>query len=247
MPLNPNRHIIIVGAGPLISRSLSHYLARQNWRIVLISRTEQKLQTYAAETAKLYPSAPPVLTRTADASDPSSLLSALDWAASQLGGKVDVLCYNAAIVGPTDLMTLTPEVLTADFKITTVGLLVAGQWFPKHANKDHIPVGEYPLLLVAGSELNKNPVPSYSSLSVAKAASQNLTDQFSQVLTSEHSILVGQPLVVQPIIPNQEGGWINKSDPEVIVKEVFQPFFEAREATGVNGEGIKGWIRDRVW
>lgn len=247
MSLNPNRHIIIVGAGPFISRSLSHYLASQNWLIVLISRTEKNLQTYAAEAAKLYPSAPPVLTRTADASDPSSLLPALDWAASQLDGKVDVLLYNAAVVGPTDLMALTPEALTADFNITTIGLLVAGQWFPKHANKDHIPAGEYPLLLVTGSELNKNPLPSYSSLSATKSASQNLTDQFSQVLTSEHSILVGQPLVVQPIIPNQEGGWLTKSDPEVIVKEIFQPFLEAREAIGPDGEGIKGWIRDRVW
>lgn len=61
MPLNPNRHIIIVSAGPFMSRPLSLYLASQNWRIVLISRTEQKLQAYAAETAKLYPSAPPVL------------------------------------------------------------------------------------------------------------------------------------------------------------------------------------------
>ncbi|OBT65297.1 hypothetical protein VE03_04604 [Pseudogymnoascus sp. 23342-1-I1] len=247
MSLNPNRHIIIVGAGPFISRSLTHYLASQNWRIVLISRTEQKLQAYAAETAKLYPSAPPVLTREADASEPSSLLSALDWAASQLGSKVDVLCYNAAIVGAMDLMTLSPEVLTAEFKIAAVGLLVAGQWFPKHANKDHIPTGEYPLLLVTGGVLDKNPMSTYSSISATKSASQNLAAQFSQVLTSEHSILVGQPLVVQPIIPNQEGGWLTKSEPEVIVKEVFQPFFEAREAIGVDGEGIKGWIRDRVW
>lgn len=54
-------------------------------------------------------------------------------------------------------------------------------------------------------------------------------------------------MVVQPIIPNQEGGWLTKSDPEVIVKEVFLPFLEARESIGVNVEGIKGWIRDPVW
>ncbi|KFY39699.1 hypothetical protein V494_03876 [Pseudogymnoascus sp. VKM F-4513 (FW-928)] len=247
MPLNPNRNIIIVGAGPFISRSLTHYLASQNWHIVLISRTEQNLRAYALETTKLYPSAPPVLTHTADASDPANLLIALDWAAAQLGGKVDVLCYNAAAVGPTDLMSVTPDILTDDFKIAAVGLLVAGQWFPKHANTDHIPAGEYPLFLITGSELNKKPWPTYSSLSAAKAASQNLTDQFSQILTKEHRILVGQPLVVQPIIPSQEGGWLTKSDPEVIVKEIFRPFLERREAIGVDGNGIHEWIRDRVW
>lgn len=118
-------------------------------------------------------------------------------------------------------MSLTPEVLTSDFKIAAVGPLVAGQWFPKHPNKDHIPTGEYPLLLVRGGFLDKNPMPSYSSLSAAKSASQNLTDQFSQVLTNENNILVGQPFVVQPITPSQEGRWFTKSDPEVIVKEVF--------------------------
>lgn len=108
-------------------------------------------------------------------------------------------------------MSLTPEVLTADFRITAVGLLFAGQWFSKHANKDHIPTGEYPLLLVPGGVLDKNPMPSYSSLSATKSASQDLTDQFSQVLTSGHNISVGQPLVVQPIIPKKgEGGSLNR-------------------------------------
>lgn len=31
------------------------------------------------------------------------------------------------------------------------------------------------------------------------------------------------------------------------MREVFQPFFKAREAIGENNDGIKGWIRDRVW
>ncbi|KFY81758.1 hypothetical protein V500_11118 [Pseudogymnoascus sp. VKM F-4518 (FW-2643)] len=149
---DPNsHHVEWIPKWPVYAGSTQNFV--QNWRIVLISRTEQKLQAYAAETAELYPSAPPVLTRTADASDPSSLLSALDWAASQLDGKVDVLCYKAAVVGATDLMSLTPEVLTADFKITAVGLLVTGQWFPKHANKDHISAGEYPLFLVTGRSI----------------------------------------------------------------------------------------------
>ncbi|KFZ09195.1 hypothetical protein V501_05686 [Pseudogymnoascus sp. VKM F-4519 (FW-2642)] len=247
MPLKSNRSIIIVGAGPFISRSLCQYLASQNWRIVLISRTEHKLQTYATETANIYPSAPQVLTRTADASSPSRLLSALDWAASQLGGKVDVLCYNAAVIAESDLMSLTPEAFTADFQIAAIGVLIAGQWFSKHANKDYISGGEYPLFLVTGGILDKNPIPSYSSLSATKSASQNLTQQFSQVLTREYSILVGQPLVVHPIIPKEGGGWLTKSDPEVIVREIFQPFLEAREAVGENDDGIREWIRDRVW
>lgn len=39
---------------------------------------------------------------------------------------------------------------------------------------------------------------------------------------------VGQPLIVQPIIPKEGGGYQTKSDPEVIVNEIFMPYFEDR-------------------
>lgn len=120
------RNIIIIGAGPLMSRSLSLYLASHRWQIILISRNHSSLLEYAAEINNLHPEAPKVLVHTGDASIPSSLTEALNWAADQIGGKVDVVCYNAAHVAPSPILDLKPERLVQDFNITATGTLVAG-------------------------------------------------------------------------------------------------------------------------
>ena len=39
---------------------------------------------------------------------------------------------------------------------------------------------------------------------------------------------VGQPLIGQAIIPNEGGGYENNADPELIVDEIFMPYFEDR-------------------
>lgn len=54
-------------------------------------------------------------------------------------------------------MSLKPEVLEADFKVSAVGTLVTGQWFAKNANISKVSDGEYPLLLVTGGVLNQVP------------------------------------------------------------------------------------------
>ncbi|RDW59176.1 hypothetical protein BP5796_12100 [Coleophoma crateriformis] len=246
MSQNDRKNIIIVGAGPLTSHSLSLWLASQNWEIVLISRSQDKLDGYAKEIQSIHPNTR-VLTRIADASQPSSLTPALDWAAAQLGGKVDVLCYNAANVSPCDLMFLTPEELESSFKTAAVGTLVAGQWFSKHANTDRTSQNEFPLFLVPGGVLDKTPYPSYASLSAAKSASQNLARQFSMVLPEKYQILVGVPTIVEPIVPLEGGGWATKSIPEVIVDKIFRPFFEEREKIKHGELAVEKWTLERVW
>lgn len=133
------RTIVIIGAGPLMSRSLSLYLASHNWQIILISRNHSSLLSLASEINDLNPKAPKVLVHAGDASIPSSLHKALDWAVEQLGGKVDVLCYNAAHVAPSPILELKPEALTQDFNITALGTLVAGYvCFLHHQSKSRI-------------------------------------------------------------------------------------------------------------
>ena len=55
----------------------------------------------------------------------------------------------------SDLMTVKPETVEADFKTAAIGTLVAGQWFAKNANTSRVKQGEYPLLLVTGGLLNQ--------------------------------------------------------------------------------------------
>ncbi|KAF7927748.1 uncharacterized protein EAE98_006130 [Botrytis deweyae] len=231
------RTIIIIGAGPLMSRSLSLYLASHNWQIILISRNHSSLLSLASEINDLNPKAPKVLVHPGDASIPSSLHKALDWAAEQVGGKVDVLCYNAAHVAPSPILELKPEVLTQDFNITAMGTLVAGQWYMSHANTSHIPQGEHPLFLVPGGLLDKYPDPNISALCATKSASQCLVKMFQQVMAPK-GILVGAPIVGGEVV--KEG----KMSPDRIVDGVFRPFFEERERYGGN-EGK--WVLERIW
>ncbi|KAF7881364.1 uncharacterized protein EAF01_011875 [Botrytis porri] len=149
------RTIIIIGAGPLMSRSLSLYLASHNWQIILISRNHSSLLSLASEINDLNPKAPQVLVHPGDASIPSSLHKALDWAAEQVGGKVDVLCYNAAHVAPSPILELKPEVLTQDFNITAMGTLVAGQCLVKMFEQVMVPKGILVGAPIVGGEVVK--------------------------------------------------------------------------------------------
>jgi len=47
-------------------------------------------------------------------------------------------------------------------------------------------------------------------------------------LPKQFNMQVGQPLIVQPIIPKEGGGYQTKSDPEVVVDEIFMPYFADR-------------------
>jgi hypothetical protein len=55
-------------------------------------------------------------------------------------------------------------------------------------------------------------------------------------------VQVGQPLIVQPIIPKEDGGYQTKPYPEVIVDEVFMPYIEDR--VNVNEDS---WKSERVF
>ncbi|KAF2225627.1 hypothetical protein BDZ85DRAFT_68943 [Elsinoe ampelina] len=227
---------IIIGIGPFISRSLALHLAGQSYSLGLITRNPDTLSSLSSEISSLHPSTP-VFTHAADASDPTSLTTALD-ALKQKLAHVDVLIYNAARVQPTPLLGTDPEVFVQDFRVAAVGTLVAGQWFADNAPSS--PTGGLkPLFLVTGGTLDKDPNAHVASLTAAKAASQAVSRMFVDVL-GEKGILVGMPLVVEAIMPKEGGGWQTKSEPEVIVREIFRPFLEGRQ-------GGEGWVVERVW
>ncbi|GAM91182.1 hypothetical protein ANO11243_092290 [Dothideomycetidae sp. 11243] len=226
---------VIIGAGPFISRSLSLYLASQNYAIGLISRTKSSLDKLASEIASKHPDSK-VFVHAADVGDSQPLTSALDALKAQLGGSVTVLVYNAARVGPSALLSLSPSELETDLRTSAIGTLVAGQWFSHNAD-----AASKPLLLITGGVLDREPNADYASLSAAKAASQCVGRMFAQTLPEKHGIRVGMPLIVEPIIPAEGGGYVTKSDPDVIVEKIFRPFFEARE------RDLKEWTVERLF
>lgn len=89
--------IIIVGVGPFISTSLATKLAAQGWKIALLSRSQEKLDSLAKALKNQHPNTI-VVTEAVDVADVGAFLQALSTAKDELGS-VDVLCYNAARVG----------------------------------------------------------------------------------------------------------------------------------------------------
>lgn len=75
-----------------------------------------------------------------------------------------------------------------------------------------------------------------------KSASYNLSGNFSQVLPEQYGVKVGIPIINGRIIPKEDGGYATKWVPDVIVEEIFMPFFEQRKA-----DGAGAWTRERVF
>ncbi|KAJ5219467.1 uncharacterized protein N7498_001566 [Penicillium cinerascens] len=140
-------------------------------------------------------------------------------------------------------MDLTPEALESDLKVSAVGTLVAGQWFAQNARVDRVAQGEYPVFLVTGGLLDKNPVPFFSALSISKSASQNVSRLFAQWLPERYSILVGMPLVRGTVIGSATGKFEGGVHPDDIIQELFKPFFEDRENLQ---DGIESWTVERI-
>ncbi|KAE8374825.1 hypothetical protein BDV26DRAFT_32006 [Aspergillus bertholletiae] len=246
MAIGENRNIVIVGVGSLMSKSLAIWLASQGWNIALVSRSERNLSAIAAEVRQAQNGkGGKVIYRAADAGEPTILRATLDWCAQELGGKLDVLSYNAARVALSSVTELTPDELEQDFKVAAVGTLVAGQWFADgNANIDRIAEGEWPVFLVTGGVLDKEPVPALASLSTVKAASQTLSRVFAQELPDKAHILVGMPLITGRVVSPRESEYSPTFDADHIVRTVFRPFFEDR--VGRRG-GKAGWTVERVY
>lgn len=242
--VSPNRTIIIVGVGSTMSRSLALWLANLGWSIALVSRSENSLSKIADEIKAAQTSADAkVIYRTGDAGNTSSLTAALDWCAQQFNGKVDVLNYNAAHVAGSHVSELSIEMLESDFRVSAIGTLVAGQWFTRNANSDHVSNGEWPLFLVTGGVLDKEPQLIFSSLSTVKAASQTLSRLFAQALPQTSHIVVGMPLIKARIDDPETGGYAEGYHPDTIIQKVFRPFFEDREKLK---NGVDNWTVERV-
>ncbi|KAB8068099.1 hypothetical protein BDV29DRAFT_185094 [Aspergillus leporis] len=246
MSVSENRNIAIVGVGSSMSKSLAIWLASLGWNIALVSRSGKSLSAIADEVRRAQKGKDcKVIYRAADAGDPEILKATLDWCVQELGDKLDVLSYNAARVAPSDITETTPEDLEQDFKVSAVGTLVAGQWFANgNARVDRIVEGEWPLFLITGGILDKEPEPIMASLSCVKAASQTLSRLFAKALPERANILVGMPLITGALVNPTTGEYNQEFHPDRIIPKLFKPFFEDREN---RRDGKQGWTVERLY
>lgn len=121
MPDAP-RHgsLILFDSGPGIGRAVPCQFARQNFsHIILLSRNQERLQQDAYSVQQAAPEAAVDIV-TVDLSDLGAVHQALieiDAILENRGLPVEVVCFNAARVGQSDLLQSAPDELETDFKV----------------------------------------------------------------------------------------------------------------------------------
>ncbi|MDF9796846.1 short-subunit dehydrogenase [Catalinimonas alkaloidigena] len=157
--------LTIVGMGEGISMSIASKFGHQGFTIAMISRSDEKLSQYQK---KLQRDKVEAYYYIADVSDSQQLISCLAYIRESLG-PTEVLVYNAAAVREVDLMTMDEDDLMMDFRVNTLGALIASRTVSQEMENS----GKGKIFFTGGG-LSIHPNPSYGSLAIGKAGLRNL-------------------------------------------------------------------------
>ncbi|MFC3747060.1 SDR family NAD(P)-dependent oxidoreductase [Paenibacillus sp. GCM10012306] len=203
---------VIVGAGPGVGNHVAKKFGLNGFRVILISRSLNSLNTYVdalrSEGIEAYGI-------TADAGCVESLEKAFDQI-KQTYGVTDVLVYNAVTLVVGKPTTLTPETLLNNLSVDVAGALTSAlQVIPDQRKRKE------GTILFTGGSIALHPSPDYSSLSIGKAAMRNLALTLAAELAPE-GIFVGT-VTISGVV--QAG---TDFDPERIAN-VYWDLFEKRD------------------
>ena len=115
-----NRVALITGVGPGLGAALARRFAQQGFRIGLIARKPEFIETLAHEISAAGSSA---LCLTVDVSRPAEAASAVNRVHEKLG-PVGVLIHNASGAAGEGLLTTTPEEFEQSWRVGTLGAFV---------------------------------------------------------------------------------------------------------------------------
>jgi len=120
---------IVTGAGTGIGREISAQLAEAGYRVVLVSRSAEHLESTAAEIKNRIGEPPNTLVIPADLTDQQQTSSVVDRAMNEFG-RVDVLVNNAAVAPNVPIEQTTIDLLSQTFSLNSFApaLLVASLW-----------------------------------------------------------------------------------------------------------------------
>jgi short-subunit dehydrogenase len=160
---------VIIGAGPGIGAAVARRFAKEGIPVALIARTARTVQA-VARTLEPYGVATSCLI--ADSSDESSMRTALDAAADELGVAQSVI-YNAAIIQRDAPGELSVQHHLDAWAVNVVGALTAAAYLApvmaKHGGGSFLVTGGMP-----------EPDPRYTTLSLGKAGVRALVALLDQ-------------------------------------------------------------------
>lgn len=207
------KSILIIGAGPGLSRSVAEKFAKEGFIINLVSRNQDNLEKLKQE---LNAKGINVNYAVADAGEAYQLTKAVAELSYSNSG-FDAVLYNAAVLKAKNILEETSESLTHEFTINvanalhTLHLTYAGLKQKKGA------------FLLTGGGLALNPSAEYGSLSIGKAGVRSLAYQLHDQLKDD-GIYVGLLTVAGFILPHSE-----THSPEILA-DLFWNLYNERTA-----------------
>jgi len=218
------KSILVVGYGPAISAAIAERFGAAGFAVGLVARNEQRL---AAGVKALEEKGIRAAAFVADAGDPSAIRGAIQQARAALG-PIAILQWNAASVGPGDLLTAPSDEVRSLFDVSIVGLLAAVD----EALPDLKAVGDGAVLITNGGlgELR----PSVDELAVklgsmglalANAAKHKLVGLLATRLKG-HGVYVGEVMVAGLV----KGSASDRGHATLAASSVAQRFWELYQA-----------------
>ncbi|KAI8241902.1 hypothetical protein K4K53_003878 [Colletotrichum sp. SAR 10_77] len=199
-----NQTLLVIGAGPLIGRSVATLFASKRYsNVALIARREEQLQIEKKAVEEAAPSAT-VKTYTADITDPDAFTKVLDQADADLG-KPSCVFFNAARINVSALYA------------------VAQRYIPHLIELAKSSPESTPALIITSSVLPYSPHPAFFALSLVKAAQRNLAQTLRMSYESE-GVHIGLINVGGQVFPDHET-W----NPPNIAEKAWEWFSQIKE------------------
>lgn len=168
--------IVIVGAGPGVSAGIARKFGSNNFKVILIARGKESLDSQVAELEKRSIEAYGII---ADATKLDSISEAFDKLKKE-HGVPDVLVYNAGANSVNQPSILSQKDLLNDFSVNVAGALATSQQvIPEMSNQ------KKGTILFTGGMLAINPVVSRASAAISKAGLRNLVFTLSDELSTQ--------------------------------------------------------------
>lgn len=183
--------LVIVGAGKGMGNHIAKEFARHHFRVILMARRQEALDSYVAEFQTLGIECSGIV---ADASDPASLTAAFA-AVQESFGVVDVMVYNAADLTPGSSATLSNEEVMQHYQVDVASALHCAQL----ALKSQAAAGGGAILFTSGG-FALYPQAEYTCLSMGKAALRALAYAMHNEWKDRH-IYVGVVTIMGNVAP----------------------------------------------
>jgi short-subunit dehydrogenase len=201
--------ITIIGAGTGISYAVAQKFGKEGYKIALIARNEEKLQS---QLAALKNEGIEAIAQTGDAGNENSLKSALGSILSKWG-HARMILYNAAAFDVKDILEQNWETIKIQMDINTGGAFVLGKLVLPYCLKEN--TGK---IFFTGGGFAMQGDPQWTSLSIGKAALRNLVQAFAKRVENTN-VHVAQLTVCGFVNPEDE-----KYSPTAIAEQYWRLF-----------------------